>query len=66
MANNVPINEVTAVAKAMKVYGGSFVKALGEALLRADPYNVHKIYTTWPELWKEYKSASERMPSEDY
>lgn len=38
----------------MKEIGGSFVKALGEALSHADPINTSKIVRTWPDLWTEY------------
>lgn len=42
------------VVNAMKKYGGSFVKALGEALAHADIPNIEKIYLAFPEYWKQY------------
>lgn len=42
------------VANNMRKFGGSFVKALGEALLHADAVNTQKIKDTWPALWKQY------------
>lgn len=38
----------------MRKFGGSFVKALGEALAHADPVNTKKIMITWPDYWKKY------------
>lgn len=46
--------EKTMVAFAMKEHGGSFVQALGEALLRADDENTRRIKNTWPEYWGKY------------
>ena len=42
------------VSLGMRERGGSFVKALGEALLHAHPSNIQKIKDTWPEYWEEY------------
>ena len=49
------------VAKGMLAYGGSFVKALGEALSHADPSNTHKIRYTWPEYWPEYLERGKKL-----
>ena len=38
----------------MRSYGGCFVKALGEAAMRADPDNLQRIRETWPEYWFKY------------
>jgi hypothetical protein len=46
------------VTKAMLKYGGSFVKALGEALSHADPINTKKIKKAFPEYWEEYRLIS--------
>lgn len=35
-------------------YGGSFMRGLSEALLRADKANTHKIYDTWREEIEKY------------
>ncbi len=42
------------VAHAMIVYGGSFVKALGNALLVADPDNTLIIIKSFPTYWDRY------------
>lgn len=42
------------VATNMDLYGGSFVKALGGALIHADPINQQKIKDAFPEYWKQY------------
>ena len=49
-----PISNVE-IAHAMKRYGGSFVYAIGKAILSADPTNLQKIRNTWPEEWQEYR-----------
>lgn len=47
-------DEKIAVATTMKRYGGSFVAALGEALLHADYINTMKIKQTFHNYWNEY------------
>ena len=47
--------EVIYVAWAMRAYGGSFVKSLGEALDHADDINAQKIKNAFPDYWTEYK-----------
>ena len=47
-------DEVIFVAKGMKTYGGSFMKAIGEALTHADCQNQRKIKMLWPEEWAKY------------
>ena len=42
------------VIQAMIRFGGSFVKALGQAAFAADPENLQKIKDTWPEYWQRY------------
>lgn len=49
------------VCLGMKEMGGSFVKALGEALSHADPINTSKIIKTWPELWTEYFEHGQKI-----
>lgn len=44
-----------AVVEAMERYGGSFVKALANAMRYADPINRAKIINTWPEYWNTYE-----------
>jgi hypothetical protein len=38
----------------MMSYGGSFVKSLAAAALRADPDNLRRIREAWPEYWFKY------------
>jgi len=52
--------EAQAVGRAMMKYGGSFVSALGQALIRADENNAQTIKWTWPGYWEEYKQAAKR------
>lgn len=49
-----------ATAEAMKRMGGGFVKALGEALMRADPGNRARIKEAFPEYWEQYRKIAER------
>jgi len=42
------------VAETMMKYGGSFVKALGRALLLADNNNTKKIKKCFKEYWEKY------------
>lgn len=49
--------------EAMISYGGSFVRALGEAARRADDDNLLKIKTAFPEYWEKYSKMS--SPEED-
>lgn len=47
--------------EAMSKYGGSFVKALAEAVRHADRQNLAKIKTTWVEYWTEYEKTGREM-----
>lgn len=38
----------------MKKYGGGFVKALAEAIIRADKNNLEKLENAFPEYFNEY------------
>lgn len=51
-------DEEMKIVEAMKTYGGSFVKALAEAYIRADHYNRGKIRATWDDYWNTYKEMS--------
>lgn len=42
------------IVRAMHTYGGHFAKALAAACHRADPPNLARIKTAFPELWTEY------------
>ena len=48
------LDEKLHMCKNMKRYGGSFVSALSEAILKADGTNLRKIYTTFPEECNKY------------
>ncbi len=48
-------DEKLVITQRMKLRGGSFAKALAEAMLHADPINLQKIEEAFPELIKEYK-----------
>ena len=46
------------IVEAMEKYGGSFVKALGNAARHADHYNLGKIRQTWVEYWDTYREMA--------
>lgn len=52
--------EKRVVAEAMRKFGGSFVAALGEALLHADAVNALAIKAAWPQYWQEYLDLGAR------
>lgn len=45
----------------MKKYGGSFVKALGEAAFHADPKNLERIKRAFPDYWGDYEQQGIRL-----
>lgn len=47
-------NERLVTVKAMRMYGGSFVNALSECMLRADEDNAARIEKAFPEYMKKY------------
>ena len=51
-------DRTTAVAAAMMRYGGSFVEALGKALMVADSVNTRKIKEAFPREWNEYAALA--------
>lgn len=53
------IIETNRVSENMQLYGGSFVKKLGEALIHADPVNRNKIKEAFKEYWDEYNHFGE-------
>lgn len=53
------------VSLGMRRIGGSFVKALGEALSHADLFNLKKIKDTWPEYWKEFLETGQEIDKND-
>ena len=42
------------IAENMRTYGGSFVKALADCVLRADPSNLMKLRDAFPEYFSQY------------
>jgi len=58
--NEIDEKEKFAVAEAMMKYGGSFVKALGRALMCADRENTKKIKETFSDYWEEYKKWAKK------
>lgn len=47
------------VAGAMRKYGGGFVKALAEAIVRADSENLEKLRGAFPEYFEKYAKMAE-------
>lgn len=43
-----------AVTEAMMIYGGSFVRALGQACRAADPENLARVKLAFADYWIEY------------
>lgn len=48
-----------AVALAMVMYGGSFVKALGQAWSKADAVNSAKLKAAFPAEWEKYRELAQ-------
>ena len=57
--------EVNKVSKNMIEYGGSFVKAIGEALKFADQVNQNKVKTAFPIYWDKYKKMVVKNGTEE-
>lgn len=47
------------IANAMREYGGGFVKALAEAIVRADSENLEKLKGAFPEYFEKYAEMAE-------
>jgi len=52
--------EDMATAEAMQKVGGSFVNALGIALMKADAINREKLKIAFPEYYIHYNKIAER------
>jgi len=52
------LNDRVKVADSMIRYGGGFVNALGQALIRADTDNTQRIALAFPEYWAKYLAIS--------
>lgn len=49
------------IINTMIEYGGSFVRKLGAAALVADPANLAKIKSTWPDYWSQYARMAKQL-----
>ncbi len=54
-------DEAAAVCRAMRIYGGSFMQAIGDAVNVADLEDKTKIKKTWPREWQQYLKMAEAM-----
>lgn len=52
------MEEAARVSAAMRAYGGGFVRALGAALELADPANMQRIKSVFPDYWARYLAMS--------
>ena len=62
---NILYKEARQVRKAIRVYGGSFMQALGSAMDCADSNNLAKICATWNKEWNQYLDMAEIMDGKD-
>lgn len=53
------------VAYCMQTWGGSFVKALSQCIVLADPDNLEKIKLAWPDYWAKYSARAEKIKGEE-
>jgi len=60
MKNIIDQDEVIYIAEVMIKHGGSFVQALGHALIHADPMNQIKIKRAFPEYWEKYTEMAKK------
>lgn len=51
--------------KAMTAYGGSFVKALAEAIAHADADNYRKLKSAFPEYWERYAERGANLKAKE-
>lgn len=52
--------EAYQVSQSMQKWGGSFVKQLGVLISHADPLNLARIKSTFPEYWNYYLGQANR------
>lgn len=50
---------------AMKRYGGSFVAALGEAIIHADSINFGRLEDAFPDYFQDYRELGDSLKIED-
>ena len=48
------VNQKYWIAQAMRTYGGSFVKHIGEALIHADKHNTKRLQEAFPDYMEQY------------
>ena len=57
------INDRFKVGKAMREHGGSFVRALGDAIAYADSENCRRVMHAFPEYWAKYTDLADMRDS---
>lgn len=62
MANN---PDIFWTIKAMRVYGGSFVQAIGRAAELADGTNLARLELAFPEYWEKYEAMGRELKMSD-
>jgi hypothetical protein len=50
---------------AMRLLGGGFVRALGDAAIQADVDNLNRIKLAWPEYWARYQALGVSLAEAD-
>lgn len=51
--------------QAMMKYGGSFAKAIGQAIIVADDINYDRLRLAFPELFEKYSDLAANLKSQD-
>jgi len=52
--------------KAMRIYGGGFVRALAECFLLADSRNLARLTQAFPDYVTKYQELAGGLPPEEY
>lgn len=60
-----PIDWEWETTEAMIRFGGSFVRALGQAFRVADAANTARLKAAFPEYWAKYRDLAATLPRED-
>ncbi len=58
-------DEKLKMVKAMRVFGGGFVKALSECFIRADGNNLLRLCDAFPDYVEQYKDMAKHLAKED-
>jgi hypothetical protein len=53
------------IARAMSLYGGSFIRALGDAYRLADTHNRETLRKAFPDYFRLYTQHAEKLKRED-